>query len=263
VITLFTGSPGHGKSYGMVRLIDESVSRGIPVATNVALKPEWAQVMARHHTFFARFREDVVAAKAERYEDYVYWTPNFFDLLKVRFSGEKEGRGRVIFEEAHNELNTRAWDQHADMNRSEAIAARLAVVRYFSAHRHYGVDAWLVTQDEKNIDTQIRSLYEFHTETRNMRRLPFFGSIFRFNLFVVTTRWNDRARTKAGLNVYGLSKKLATLYDTHGLGKVDWPEDAVVLPRVREVASIDGAVTGARDERPGGPDERPRDANAA
>jgi hypothetical protein len=231
VITLLTGAPGHGKSYTSVRLIDESVHQGVPVATNVPLREDWATVMARRHTLFGRWRSDRVAAKADRYRRLVFVSDDLDELLRVRLAGEGEGRGRLILDEAHRWMNTRAWDQAPGLNRSDAIAQRLRVVNHVSGHRHYGFDVWLITQATANIDSQVRSLYEFHSEVRNLRRLPLVGLFFRKDLFVRVTRWNDKAQTKAGLTVYGLSKSVARLYHTHALQAADWPDDAIVLPR--------------------------------
>jgi hypothetical protein len=256
VITLFTGNPGHGKSYSSVKLIDESVGKGIPVATNVPLREDWATVMARRRTLFGRWRPDAVQAKADELARLVFVSNDLSQLLRVRFAGEEEGRGRVVLDEAHRWMNTRAWDQSPGRSRQEAIAERLEVVNYVSAHRHYGADIWLISQSDTNIDSQVRNLYEFHTEIRNFRRLPLFGAIFRFNLFLAVTTWNDKARTKAGVSMYGLSKSLARLYHTHSLQEDDWPEDAIVLPRkpgtdlvAPEGAGRDGEASGASPRR--------------
>jgi Zonular occludens toxin (Zot) len=230
VITLLSGNPGHGKSYSAVKLIDDSVGKGIPVATNVPLREDWATVIAKRRTIFGRWRPQTVAAKAEEYSKLVHVTKDLSELLRVRFAGRGEGRARVIIDEAHREMNTRAWDQSPGLSREESIAVRLKVVAYISGHRHYGADVWLITQAIANLDSQVRGLFEFHTEVRNMRRLPLFGLLFRFNLFLATTTWNDRSKTKAGVTMYGLSKSLARLYDTHALQEDDWPADAIVLP---------------------------------
>lgn len=255
MITLVTGSPGHGKSYAAVRKIDEGVSKGIPIATNVPLREDWAEVMARNHTFLSSRRPDVVAEKAARYRRLVFVSNDLNEIMRVRFQGDSEGRGWVILDEAHRWMNTRAWDQSPGLTRSEAIAQRLAVVGYCSAHRHYGADVWLISQDAANIDSQVRSLYEFHTETRNMKRTPFFSAVFRFNLFLVTTHWNDKARSKAGVTLYGLNKQIAALYHTHALQYLDWPDDAIVLPYTEADAVREG--TGPYGERSEPADPQP------
>lgn len=236
-ITLLTGSPGHGKSYTLVREIEMAVAHGIPVATNVPLRDDWATVMAKRHTLFGRFRPDAVAKKAEEFSKYVLMSSDFDVLLRVRLSGKKEGRGRLILDEAQRWMNARGWDNALNtdgtiMKRPEALAKRLKVVNHLSGHRHYGFDVILATQSDKSIDIQARELYEFHSEVRNMRKLPWLGVFIRFNLFLRTTHWNDKSKSKAGVSCYWLNKSLARLYHTHALQESDWPDDAIVLPRV-------------------------------
>lgn len=238
-ITLLTGAPGHGKSYTLVREIEECVAKRIPVATNVPLREDWATVMARRHTLFGRWRPETVRAKAAEFSRYVFQSTDFDELLRVRLSGTKEGRGRLILDESQRWMNARGWDNamikqedgtEVPMKRSEALARRMKILNHLSGHRHYGFDCTIATQSDKSIDIQARELYEFHSEVRNMRKLPWLGFFIRFNLFLKVTRWNDRSKSKAGVNCYWLSKSLARLYATHALQETDWPTDAIVLP---------------------------------
>lgn len=236
MITLLTGSPGHGKSYTLVREIEQAVCKKIPVCTNVPLREDWPETMARRHTLFARWKQETVAKKAAEFRRYVIVSEDFDVLLRVRLSGDKEARGRMILDESHRVMNARGWDNAVDpetgesLKRSEALAKRMKIINKLSGHRHYGFDVILATQDEKSLDVQIRELYEFHAEVRNMRKLPWIGFFIRFNLFLRITRWNDRAKSRAGVSTYWLNKSLANLYDTHILQKTDMPPDAIVLP---------------------------------
>lgn len=243
-ITLLTGSPGHGKSYTLVLEIERAISNKQPVATNVPLREDWAMVMAKRRTLFGRFRPDAVARKAQELSRYLLVSNDFGELLRVRLEGDKEGRGKLILDEAHRWMNARGWDNALNedgtiMRRPEALAKRLKVINHLSAHRHYGFDVIIATQSDKSIDIQARELYEFHSEVRNMRKLPWIGAFIRFNLFLRVTRWNDKSRSKAGIHLYTLSKGLANLYHTHALQSTDWPDDAIVLPAsdVQEVIS--------------------------
>jgi hypothetical protein len=150
--------------------------------------------------------------------------------MRVRFVGKGEGRGKVIIDEAHNEMNVRGTSR----GKSEEAQRRKQIVKYASIHRHFGADIMLITQALANIDLQVRNLAEFHSEVRNFRRLPIIGLIARLfpggQLFLRVTVWNDKGRTKSGLTMYGLSKRLANLYDTHALDQADEPDDVILLP---------------------------------
>jgi zona occludens toxin (predicted ATPase) len=236
MITLLVGSPGHGKSYTCVREIEKAVTKGLPVATNVPLRKDWAETMARRHTLFGRWRKDAVAKRAEEYARRVIISNDFSLLLRVRLEGEGEARGLMVLDESQRWMNARGWDNALNddgtvMRRPEALQRRLKIVNHLSGHRHYGWKVILATQSDKSIDNQVRELYEFFSEVRNLRRLPWIGFFLRFDLFIKVTRWNDKARSKAGVETYWLNKSLARLYDTHSLQIDDWPDDAIVLPR--------------------------------
>lgn len=230
MITVLTGAPGHGKSYTSVKMIDEFVHEGKSVVTNVPLRSDFAEQMAIHHTVFGRLRKKTVERKARVIASKVHVCEDLSEIMKVRFDGKGEGRGKVVIDESHREMNVRG----SRSAKSEEGKKRREVVAYISGHRHYGADVVLITQAFANLDLQVRNLFEFHAEVRNFRRLPIIGLIALLfpgrNLFVRATVWNDRAKTKAGLSVYGLSKRLANLYDTHSLVETDWPDDVIVLP---------------------------------
>lgn len=234
MITILEGSPGHGKTYTLIKIIIDTVHGGEPVATNVPLRAEWPEVMAKHFTLFSRFRTETVARKAAEYRRMVFVSEDMNDLMRVRLSGTKEGRGKLIIDESHREMNTRTL---RDANRK-------AVVNHLSGHRHYGWDVILATQDKGNIDTQIRGLYEFESVVRNFKRMPW--APIWFNLFLRVTRWNDKKKTKAGVTIYGLSKSIARLYDTHALEHKDWPENAIVLPFPHWSVEADGLIAAAK-----------------
>lgn len=234
-ITILTGPPGHGKSYTSVKMIDEFISRGKPVVTNVPLRDDFAEVMARNHTFLGKWRKGAVARKAEIYASRVYVTDNIDDILRVRFKGKGEGRGKVVIDESHRHMNVRGSTRGTRGVAGEEAKKRKAIVNYASGHRHYGADLILITQAMGNLDLHIRNLQEYHSEVRNFRKLPLFGWLIRLlmpggQLFLRVTYWNDRAKTKAGVTTYGLNKRLAGLYNTHSLAETDWPDDVIQLP---------------------------------
>jgi zona occludens toxin (predicted ATPase) len=249
VIELVTGSPGAGKSFYAVRLIANSVRKGRVVITNVPLVEGWARQLATAGWNKWR-REDRILARQRRYESLVYVSEDFNELLKVRVEGDKEGRADLVLDECHRWMNSRMWDQAEGMNRDEAIRVRSKMVAYFSGHRHYGVNVYLITQDERNIDNQVRWLYEYVTRLKNVKRgFKVLGvPLLPINIFVAVKFWNDKVRTKVGVNVFGLDKSVARLYSTHHLGAVDMPADAIWMPRrdLPALVSGDGAEPEAR-----------------
>jgi zona occludens toxin len=231
VIELITGAPGSGKSYNSVRLIARSVEAGRVVVTNVPLCEDWAERLSCRgwHRYAS---EQHRLERQRRFEALVYQTDDLQEILRVRVEGTDEGRADMILDECHRWLNSRMWDSLPGLTRDDAIRMRQRLVDFFSAHRHYGYDVYLITQDPENIDKQIRKLFEYHVMLKNLRKVKLLGvTVFPLNLFVAVRVWNDRERTKVGFTVYGLDKAIADLYHTHSLHGVDWPEDAIIMPK--------------------------------
>lgn len=227
MITILTGAPGHGKSFTMVKKIDIAMLKGKPVITNVPLREDWARVMVKRHMLFSRWRKIAFEDRVKEYERRMFMSDDIDELTRVRVVGTKEGRAEMLIDESQRKLNIRSYRD----------GGQKKLVDYVSGHRHYGFHLTLATQHIDNLDTQVKRLFEYHEEVRNFRRLPFFGSIFRMNVFMLTSYWNDKRKTKARPpEVYLLSKSLARLYRTHALNEVDWPEDAIILPRPLEAA---------------------------
>ena len=249
MIELITGVPGAGKSYYSVRFIVRSVKKGRVVVTNVPLREDWAQQLAAAGWHKWRNPEHV-ARRRERYENLVYITDDFDDMLRVRVEGEGEGRADMVVDECQRWLDSRTWDQAVGMTKDEAIVHRKKRLDFFSAHRHHGYNVYLLTQDARNIDARIQRLYEYIVYLKNLKRVKVLGvPIFPVNLFVANRCWNDKFHTRVSVNTFGLEKSIANLYSTHALKVIDHPDDVVWMPR------RPGAVVG--------PGDRPQPPEAA
>jgi hypothetical protein len=265
-IYLRTGQPGHGKSYGAIRVIREALENGQYVATNIELRDGWATTMARTN-WFRRMIPGRVAKVAARFEARTYVTHDLGEFARLRLPPcrkcdqcrkgmrcRKEGRGRLVLDEAHNWLNARTWDADETgqaKTRAEATARRLQVVRLFSQHRKLGWHVDLITQDEQNLDRQVRALFEYHVHLKNLRRFRLFGllPVVPFNVFVAVTTWHDRDKSRLGVETFLLNRKLASCYDTtatsHGL-ELDDP-NAIWLGGQPDDQSRPASAVGAAD----------------
>ena len=237
-IYLRTGNPGHGKSYGAIRVIRDALDRGEWVATNIVLREGWAETMARTN-LFRRMVPGRVAKTAASYEARMHVSHDLGEFSRLRLpecgkcSGcvrhgkcHKEGRGRLVLDEAHNWLNSRTWDADESgqgRTKAQAVQARMDIVRLFSQHRKLGWHVDLITQDELNLDRQVRGLFEYHVHLKNLRRYRALGifPVVPCNVFVAVTTWHDNEKSKLGVETFLLNKKLAGCYDTtatsHGL----------------------------------------------
>jgi hypothetical protein len=233
-----TGAPGHGKTYGAVRKIRDALEAGKWVATNVELHDGWAVTMARTN-WIRRLIPGRCARMAAAFEERVYTSHDLTELRRLRLPAcgkcqgcrngqrcKRESRGVAVLDEAHNWLNSRTWDADETgqaTTKAEAVRRRLDIVRFFSQHRKLGWDVYLITQDEANLDRQVRSLFEYHVHLKNLRRYKLFGlfPIVPVPLFVAVTTWHDNEKSRLGVESFLLNRKLAGCYDTtatsHGL----------------------------------------------
>lgn len=248
-INLRTGQPGHGKSYGAVRCIRDSLERGEWVATNIPLVEGWAQTMAATN-WFRRLIPGRVAKVAAAYESRMYFVEDLAVMRRLvlppcgKCRGcrngpgcQKEGRGRAVLDEAHQWLNARTWDADETgqgATKAESVRRRLEIVRFFATHRHRGWHIELVTQDDGNLDRQVRTLFETHTHLKNLRKFKVLGilPIVPMNLFVAVTHWHDNDKTRLGVESFLLNRRLARCYDTFGAARaLENDPDAIFLGR--------------------------------
>lgn len=227
MIEILTGSPGAGKSYAGVRRLVQAVRKGTPVVTNIPLRPGWAETLARAPIRSSQ-RE---AALAAEYRRLLFSDRDMEVLLRVRLRGEGEGRGLMILDEAQQWLDSRTWDTQVGQSRDEAIRGRQALNKRFQEHRHFGFNILLLTQHIQNIDARVVRLFEYHTHTRNLRRVRVLGvPICPVNLFVANTTWNDRVKSRVGSQIYTLEKSVAGLYHTHALADYALEDDSILHP---------------------------------
>lgn len=232
---MVTGAPGSGKSYYAVREIATALEAGKMVATNIQLSDGWAVNCARSN-LVRRVIPGRVAKTAALYTRRVFITPDLEELFRVRLAGEGEARGVMVLDEAHNWINARTWDSDEtgkSASKGDAVRRRLAIVRFFSQHRKLGWTVLLITQDEANIDRQVRSLFEYHVKLKNVRNFKVMGiRICPCNLFVALWFWNDKSKTRVKVQSYRLVKSMAGLYDTMALshGLEDDELEPILLP---------------------------------
>lgn len=229
MISLVVGTLGSGKTYWSVRKIEAALRDGKCVATNVKLTDDFAERIAAHRPR-CRFSSAARKRYADKIRRHYFYSDDLDELFRVRLSGSAEGRGVMVLDEAHGWMNARLWNDNR----------RVEIVRFFTQARKLGWHVYLITQNEKNIDSQVRDLFEYHIRLRNLRRLQFAGfPIVPFNLFMAIRTWNGAGNAIVGRDWYRLTWQKA-LYDTHeihhGLDETDAPP-GVVLPRPEVAAT--------------------------
>lgn len=133
MIHAYTGTPGSGKSYALVRAGVADLARGRDVWANFSFFPELVYLALRK-----RFRLDHGEALAATGR--VHELRSFEDLVGLYDCA-------LLFDEAHDWLNSRSWN----------VIPR-EIISWWSQHRHAGVEVHLATQRLGSVDTHVRSL---------------------------------------------------------------------------------------------------------
>lgn len=196
MIDLVTGPPGAGKSYYAMREIANAIIEGRFVATNVPLREDFAEYIARRAAiryvkFWTRrrWRREI--------RNRVHVSDDLGELLSLRIAPDelREGAGLLVLDEAHNWMNARTWTSRD----------RAAIVRFFTQHRKLGWDVILIAQRAEMIDAQVRGNFEHHVELRNLKRVRWWGiPIVPFNFFLAVKLWHAASRVVIGRKAYPL-----------------------------------------------------------
>lgn len=188
-ITLFTGTPGSGKSFHCTKIVKDSLERGINIITNYPIDI------------------DSIDFKGQ----YIHLTENEItvDFLK-RFAKKNHVKGKekqtiVIIDEAQLLFNARDWN----------IPSRKEWCSFFTVHRHLGFDFILATQVDEYLDKQIRGLIEYNHIHRNIKKSKL-GNIFPFmpTVFIEVIYWYSN-NMRITSNFFTFNDNIGKLYDSY------------------------------------------------
>jgi len=123
-----------------------------------------------------------------------------------------ENQTLLVLDECQELFNNRTW------NRKD----RLEWSAFFRQHGKYGYECYLISQDDKSIDKQIRAVLEYEHEHRCVDHFKLFGRFLGFlcggKLFIVITKWyakkgkdgHIRSRFFTAKRFYGFYDSYAT-----------------------------------------------------
>jgi len=188
MISLYTGTPGSGKSYHAVYEILRRVKR------------------KNKNTVIANFPLNL----ENKYKDNFMYLDNSeltIDFLvnyaiKNNIPGV-EGQTLVVIDEAQIIFNSREWGTNSKK--------RLDWIKFFSQHRKYGYNFILIAQFDRMIDRQIRCLIEY--EMAHMKINNYF-ILLPFTLFLCVQRWYGQ-KMKLDHEIIRYSKKVAKCYNSY------------------------------------------------
>lgn len=211
MISLFTGTPGSGKSLDVAEMIYIKLKLGHTVIGNMRVKPEKIKNCKGKYIYVETYHMNP--------HDFIRYA------LKYHKHG-KEGQTFIVIDECQQIFNSRDW----------ADKGRRSWNEFFQVHRHYGFNVWLITQYDRLIDRQLRALVEYNYTHRKVSNFGLKGKIisffFRGGLFVKVGEWYP-VHQSTGSEFYIYKKKYGDFYDSYSA----FSDKAVVFDELKPLLS--------------------------
>ncbi|MDO4554647.1 MAG: zonular occludens toxin domain-containing protein [Lachnospiraceae bacterium] len=204
MIYFYSGTPGSGKSLHVAQEIYDSLRCGKNVIANFqinekAVKPLWRR---KKGSF-------ICVDNWELNTDGLIGFANNFH--KKNADGNIiEGQTLLILDECQLIFNARSWNEKG----------RNLWNSFFTQHRKYGYDVILVSQFDRLVDRQIRSLIEYELKHRKINNFKFFGQVLGLlsggALFCYVTYWYG-VKEKINVTFFRGQKRYYNLYNSYKL----------------------------------------------
>ena len=196
MIQLYSGTPGSGKSLHMASEIyhycnswkDRLVICNFEVNTSGFKHPERFIYLSNKNLSTPKMLIEIIT---DFYKDHEL----------------KEGQIFLFIDECQILFNARRWRDNADSG----------WLPFFSQHRKYGVDVYLIAQFHEMIDKQIRTLIEYEVIHRKISNFGPIGTLLKIvtfgDVFIAVTHWYS-INQKTGSELFKARKKYYRIYDT-------------------------------------------------
>lgn len=198
MIYFYSGTPGSGKSLHVARDIYFRLNRN----------KKYPNVIAN----FMINKEMIKNKKAKFiYKDNSELTVEF--LLNYALENHKEGienQTLVVVDECSVIWNSRSWMKDKD---------RMEWLKFFVQHRKLGYNFILIAQNDRQVDRQIRSIFEYEIKHRRVNNFKI-GQLFPVPVFAAITYWYG-VNERLGVEFFTYRKKWGKFYDSYGTFEMD------------------------------------------
>lgn len=208
MITLYSGTPGSGKSLHLAKDIRDRAILGKPTIGN--FRCNLSKFKKADYTFLPNSQ----------------LTPQYLiDYSKRYFENHRFREGAILLciDECQLLFNAREWQQ----------TGRAQWLSFFTQHRHFGYNIVLIAQFDRMIDRQIRSLIEYEYIHRKASNFGIGGTIFSIcsggKLFVSVHMWYP-LKTKIGAEFFHARKKYWSIYDSYEIFGTDGEGEGQGVP---------------------------------
>lgn len=214
-VSLYSGTPGSGKSLHVTRIILMHLSAKRSVISNYPIKFTKREIKRGFEDRF--FYVDMEHMTVE----------NLMKFAKVQgyMESRKEGQCLVVIDEAGGRFNSESdkgkkqelknyfSDDNEVKIKEYGRDDRMKWKKFFSQHRKYGFDFILIAQEDLMLDRQIRSMIEKHYVHRKASNLYWWFALLPVKLFVcIEYYYQLKMRTDAQFFIY--TKNIGNRYDS-------------------------------------------------
>lgn len=192
MITLYTGTPGSGKSLHLIKVILRNLRLGKDVICNFPIRFTDKEIKRGYDKrFFYKSNREITVLFLLQHA-----------ISRGYIDKKRESQCMVIIDEAGGRFNARDFKQ----------SDRMEWIDFFSQHRKLGYDFILVAQSDRMIDRQIRGFIE---TVKIHRKINNFGPFIFLPLttFVCIEQWYV-AKERVGAEFFVYSKKYSNRYDS-------------------------------------------------
>lgn len=190
MIYFYSGTPGSGKSLH-------------------AAKDIYDKLLRKKQGVIANFPINEKILKRKRRGKFTYVsnfeaTPEFFiEYATKNHKQGKEGQTLVVIDECQILFNPRTWNNKD----------RLKWIEFFTQHRKWGYNFIMISQFDKLVDKQIRSLFEYEVKHRKANNFSILAMV-PVKVFVAVTVWYG-VKEKIGSEFFIFKKKYSNLYNSY------------------------------------------------
>lgn len=201
MIYFYSGTPGSGKSLHVARDIYYRLNRN----------KKYPNVIANF-----MINEKMIKNKKANfiYKDNSDLTVSFLlDYALQNHTAGKENQTLVVVDEASVIWNSREW-QKADTHHN-----RMDWLKFFVQHRKLGYNFIIISQTDRQIDRQIRSLFEYEIKHRKVNNFKI-GKLLPVPIFACVSYWYG-VNERLGVEFFTYRKKWGRFYDSYGTFELD------------------------------------------
>lgn len=195
MITLYSGTPGSGKSMHQAEDILFKLKHGGLIIANYDVNTD---IIKGLKGTFLPCTNDELTPEGLKATAQLWFKSHKF----------KEGAISLYIDEAQILFNAREW---GNKDRKEWLT-------FFTQHRKYGFNIYLIAQNDRMLDRQIRSLIEYEQIHRMVSNFGFIGSFLSLILggrtYVAVNRWYPM-HERIDSTFHHVRKKYYKLYDSY------------------------------------------------